>query len=41
MQEELDIAQRYLTEPQFEEFKPILIGNAQMNEVKLAAASEY
>lgn len=36
--EELEIAQRYLTEPQFEEIKPILLENAQMNDVKRAAA---
>ena len=36
--EELEIAERYLTEPQFEEIKPILLENAQMNDVKRAAA---
>lgn len=38
LQEELKIAERYLTPPQFEEIKPILLENAQMNDVKRAAA---
>ncbi|WP_277669072.1 DNA adenine methylase, partial [Caproiciproducens galactitolivorans] len=38
LQEELDIAQRVLSEPQYEEIRPILIENAQMNDVKRAAA---
>lgn len=38
LKEELEIAQRHLSEPQFEEIKPILLENAQMNDVKRAAA---
>jgi len=38
LREELEIAQRYLSEPQFEEIRPILMENAQMNDVKRAAA---
>jgi len=37
LQEELELAQRFLSEPQFEEIKPILLENAQMNGVKRAA----
>lgn len=38
LQEELELAQLYLNEPQFEEIKPILIENATMCDVKRAAA---
>lgn len=38
LREELEIAEQYLTEPQFEEIEPILLENAQMNDVKRAAA---
>ena len=38
LREELEIAERYLTEPQLEEIMPILMENAQMNDVKRAAA---
>jgi Site-specific DNA methylase len=38
LKEELEIAERYLTLPQFEEIKPILLENAIMNDVKRAAA---
>lgn len=38
LREELEIAERYLTEPQLEEIRPILMENAQMNDVKRAAA---
>ncbi|MGF7145449.1 DNA adenine methylase [Anaerotaenia torta] len=38
LHEELEIAQKHLTELQFEEIKPILLEKAQMNDVKRAAA---
>jgi DNA adenine methylase len=38
LKEELEIAERYLTEPQVEEIRAILLENAQMNDVKRAAA---
>lgn len=38
LQEELEIAEQVLPEPQFEEVKSILLENAQMNDVKRAAA---
>ena len=38
LSEELELAQVYLTEPQFEEIKSILIENANMSDVKRAAA---
>lgn len=38
LQEEIEIAQRDLTAPQFDEIKLLLLKNAQMNDVKRAAA---
>jgi len=38
LQEEIEIAQRDLTAPQFDEIKLILLENAQMNDIKRAAA---
>lgn len=38
LHEELEIAQKHLTELQFEEIKPILLEKAQMNNVKRAVA---
>ncbi len=38
LQEEIEIAQHYLSAPQFDEIKLILLENAQMNDVKRAAA---
>lgn len=38
LQEEIEIAQRDLTAPQFDEIKLLLLENAQMNDVKRAAA---
>ena len=38
LQEELEIAEQYLTPPQFDEIKPILLENAEMNDIKRAAA---
>ena len=41
LREELDIAQRFLSEPQFEEIKPIFLENAQMNDVKRRLLSSH
>lgn len=38
LQEELELAQHYLTELQFEEIKPLLMENAVMSDIKRAAA---
>ena len=38
LKEELDIAQRYLKPAEFEEIKPILLENAEMDDIKRAAA---
>lgn len=38
LQEEIEIAQRYFSAPQYDEIKLILLENAQMNDVKRAAA---
>ena len=38
LKEELEIAERYLAPPEYEEIKPILLENATMNDVKRAAA---
>ncbi len=37
LQEELEIAEQYLTQPQLDEIKPILLDRAQMNDIKRAA----
>ncbi len=38
LREELELAERYLTPPQFEEIRPLLQENARMDDVKRAAA---
>ncbi len=38
LKEEMELAERYLTEPQLEEIRSILLENAQMSDIKRAAA---